>query len=188
MPNSSDLLVPGIKPTLRLRPLNDILAEDCKNLEVMKEYASQVKRDGLVQPKSRVLLHGYSVNPQEEEVLQTCFSTLCPRLLEPHRTKSPITWSHVMLESLKPSDFIPKENGFYECQVQGALIQMARQDMDEVLNELGICRRVITEPFSVTAERETKEKVAGCIVEHMNTLVESELAILSHYSQVKHEY
>lgn len=188
MSDSSDLLVPDTKPTSSPRSFSDVLVDDYKNLEVIEKYENCVNGDGPLQPKSRFFLHGTLVDPQEEEVLRTRFSTACPRLLEPHRHQIPSTWSHVMLESLKPSDFILKENGFYQCRVQGALIQMTRQDMDEVLNELGICRRVITEPYSAAGERETREKVAGYMVEQMNALLKSKLAAWSLYAQVKHEY
>ncbi|KAJ5343026.1 uncharacterized protein N7506_002850 [Penicillium brevicompactum] len=168
---SDGLCVPDTRPTPRMRPFRDILADDRKNLEAMEEYASRVKRDGPLQPKSRIPLHGYRVSPQEEEVLQTRFSTQYPRLLEPLRNQGPITWTHVLLESLKRSDFIAKENGLYQCQVQGASIQVTSQDLEEILNELGICRRVITEPYSDAAESETRQEVAGCVAAQMESLL-----------------
>lgn len=175
MSDCSEHPVPITKPTPRLRPFSDILADDCKNLEAIEEYASRVERDGPLQQKSRVQLHGYVVNADEEKVLQTQFSTQFPRLLEPRQSQSPITWTHVMLESLRPEDFIPRESGLYQCQVQGTLIQVTSQDMAEILNELGICRRVITQPYSDVAEKETREKVAGCMDAQMTSLLKREL-------------
>lgn len=157
----------------RLRPFSDIFADDSINLQAMEEFATRVKIGGPLQPMSRVPLNGYAVKPEEEEALGKRFSTQYPRLLEPRQTPTQITWTRVLLESLRPSDFMPSDNEMYRCQVQGNWIQMTVQDMNEILNEVGICRRVITEPYSDAGERQTREKLIGCLTVQMSSLVES---------------